>query len=166
MSHPHVVVAVESTSVPEVEVALRRCLGDAFLESPEIAGLSLEIQDSGEAIKYANEFSRATGLPDDSPLWQRLDSERFRIEVTITAARGSVGHVCLDPIADAIAKALSRELSARTTLSLADGYLPFGIYAGGERTHTYKEECREYFLARDWAPVSAPRDGESAEEMR
>lgn len=159
----HIVVAVESQDVAAVEAAVGQVLS---LESAGVGGggplgLRVEVADAASSIAYANRFLEAEGIEDDNALWRDLDAKKFAVEVEVSADAG-LGRALLEAIGDHLAREISVALGCRTTLSVADGYVAFGLYQSGGLSKSYPGDCRAHFEGHAWRPAFlGPGDGDA-----
>ncbi|NPC68869.1 hypothetical protein D7Y27_03095 [Corallococcus sp. AB004] len=147
-----VVLYVEEAGQAEVEVALRECLGPAFLDpnTPHVCGLHLMVLDLTQAFAYTRAFMQEHGLKDEW-FFEEFDMSRFNVVVRLFGDNRSITR--LDSVlGDGIARFLSERLSQRVFILLDGGEIPFRLYEHGEIRRDYTETYREYFADSPWVP--------------
>ena len=153
MSARKVVVAIEAASVGVVRDIVRDALEPAGVDgSRQIAGLRVEVVDASDEADYAVEFSKRTGLRDETLVWAEVDSRLFPTEVILEAPADSVAAAFLETLGDALARVLSQRLKTRTVLLIGDGYVSFGIFSGGHLTRFFREAVTTALAGRAWVP--------------
>lgn len=151
MSAAYVVIGFENVTVDDLQSAMNAEFAVEDL-CTSFLGCSLEIEDSRETYRMADNILQAHSLEESNKFLRQFDIMPFATEIRLSCGRGRLLADVLPHLADTIAATASFRLKCRALVRIADGECPFRLYQSGRLLTDFRDDYAAVLKTSRWVP--------------